>query len=87
MDQYKRMGRLVFREKCEFWVAYFALDKTMNGALELGRIRMALVERPDRKNQFMDTMREVFGDLCQQELGVRPKCLGPEIAPEHERGV
>ena len=66
MDQYKRMGRLAFREKGKFWVAYFALDKTMNGALELGRIRMALVGRQDRKNQVMDTMREVFGDLCQQ---------------------
>ena len=81
-----RIGRLAFREVGDKWVAYYAQDGTMDGAVELGSIAMAFVVRPDRKQQFMDLMRECFADLVQREIGVRPQWCGPENAPENERG-
>ena len=81
-----RVGRLAMREQDDRWVAYYAYVDSMDGAIELGSIAMAFVSRPDRKQQFMDLMRECFSDLVQRHVGVRPEWGGPENAPEHERG-
>lgn len=86
MSEQQRIGRLAMREQGDRWVAYYALDNTMDGAIELGSIAMAFVDRPDRKQQFMDLMRECVGDVIQRQTGTRPNWGGPESAPEHERG-
>ncbi len=87
----KKMGRLSMRREGKWWVAYYAMPDTMNGALPLGRIRMTLVEgdapRHQRNKQgFMDLMREAVSDLIEDAIGVRPEWpTGPQAAPEHER--
>jgi len=81
-----RIGRMALRQEGDKWTAYYARDNTMYGALELGSIRLSFVDRPDRKQQFMDLMRECFADHVQLEVGVRPEWGGPVKAPEHERG-
>lgn len=87
----KQMGRLALRREGKWWVAYYAMPNTMNGALPLGRIRMTLVEgdtaRHARNKQgFMDLMREAVSDMIQDSIGVRPVWPdGPQPAPEHER--
>ncbi len=91
MSDLKKMGRLALRREGKWWVAYYAMPDTMNGALPLGRIRMTLVEgdaaRHRRNKQgFMDLMREAVSDLIQDSIGVRPEWpTGPQPAPEHER--
>lgn len=87
----KKMGRLALRREGKWWVAYYAMPDTMNGALPLGRIRMTLVEGDaprirQNKTTFMDLMREAVSDLIQDSIGVRPEWpTGPQPAPEHER--
>lgn len=82
----EQIGRLAMREQGERWVAYYARNDSMDDAIELGSIAMSFVGRPDRKNQFMDLMRECFADAVQREIGIRPEWGGPVDAPEHERG-
>lgn len=82
MGEKHRVGRLAFREEGDQWIAYFADDGTMQGALELGRIARRFVDRPDRKHQFMDLMRDCFSDTVQSTTGIRPSWGGPEKAPE-----
>lgn len=57
----------------------------MDDALRLASIRLALVERPDRRQQFMDLMRDVVSDIIEEETGQRPTWGGEKRAPEHER--
>lgn len=81
-----QVGRLAMREEGPNWVAYYTVPDSMEGALLLGSIRMgAVTDRPERKQQFMDLMREVVSDLIEEQTGVRPKWGGPHAAPEHER--
>jgi hypothetical protein len=69
----QQVGRLAFRVEGDWWVAYYALPTTMDGAMEMARIRMALVQDQDRKNDFMGEM-----------TGETPEFL-TRSAPEHER--
>lgn len=81
-----KVGRLALREEGENWNAYYALPGTMEGAIFLGSIRLALVQRKDRKRAFMNLMRECVGDILEREVGVRPSWPdGEQPAPEHER--
>lgn len=81
-----QVGRLAMREEGENWVAYYAQTGTMEGAIFLGSIRMGAITRhPERKQAFMDLMRELVADLIEEATGIRPKWGGPERAPEHER--
>lgn len=81
-----QIGRIAFRVEGENWNAYFALPDNMNGAIYLGTMRLALVERPDRKNAFIGLMRDTVGDIMEETLGVRPTWpTAPRPAPEHER--
>ncbi len=82
-----QIGRLALREEGGSWVAYYApFTDSMKNAILLGSIAMtAVVERPERKQQFMDLMREVVGDIVEEIAGGRPLWGGPETAPEHER--
>jgi hypothetical protein len=81
-----QVGRVAFRVEGPNWNAYFALPDSMEGAVYLGSMRMALVEREDRKNAFIAFMREVVGDILEDSIGVRPTWpTPPQRAPEHER--
>lgn len=85
--QYKKMGRLAFREEGENWVAYYALPNTLEGAIFLGSVKMAFVTRDaKRKQAFMRFMREAVGDIIEDATGHRPVWPeGAKPAPEHER--
>ena len=83
---YGQVGRLALREEGEFWNAYYAQTGTMHDAILLGSVRMSfIVGHQERKDAFMDLMREAVGDLIEQATGIRPVWGGPEKAPEHER--
>jgi hypothetical protein len=81
----KEIGRLALREEGNRWVAYYALAGTMEGAITLASIAIADVERPERKQAFMDLMRDVVADILEGKLGTRPVWGGPIRAPERER--
>jgi hypothetical protein len=87
MTDNKQVGRLAFRVEGDWWVSYYALPETMDGALELGRVRMAVVREPFQKDLFMTLMRAAVSDILVDQHGVRP--IWPEPhgrpAPEHER--
>lgn len=84
-DPKAQIGRLAFRVEGDAWIAYYALPDTMDGAIVLGSVAMAVVERDDRKCAFMDFMRDVVGDIIEGKVGIRPSWGGPTPAPEHER--
>ncbi len=82
------IGRIAFREKGKWWVAYLAPSETMDGATEIGRIRMNLVQQ-DRmlEERFIAFIQEAFNVACREALGVTPEYPKPPMpAPEHERG-
>jgi hypothetical protein len=82
----KQVGRLAMREEGDNWVAYYAMPDRMSDAIFLGSIRMGAVRsNPERKQAFMDMMRDIVADIMEEQLGVRPTWGGPETAPEHER--
>lgn len=81
----QKIGRLAFRHEGNFWNAYYADEESMDNALLLGSIRINLVQRPERKQAFMDMMRDVFADICHDAIGQRPDWNDPQTAPEHER--
>lgn len=84
-EEKKQIGRLAFRVEGDWWVAYYAAPTTMEGALELGRIAMRLVEDNGRKTAFMDIMRTAISDFMQDIFGQRPADFITSPAPEHER--
>lgn len=74
------------REEGETWNAYYAMPDTIVGAIFLGSIRMGAVRaNPERKQAFMDMMRDIVSDIIEAKTGTRPTWGGPERAPEHER--
>jgi hypothetical protein len=80
-------GRLALRSEGDLWVAYYALPKTMEGAIFLGSIQLRFVQDPVRKSTFMDLMQEAVSDIIEEITGERPTWPdGPMPAPEHERG-
>lgn len=82
----QQVGRLAFRVEGDWWVVYHAQTATMDGAIELSRISMALVQTDERKMQFIAFMRDVFADLIEMTLGVRPQFpLPPQESAEHEK--
>ena len=83
-----KIGRLALRQEGSFWNAYYALPDTMKGSILLGSIHLgAIIDRPERKEQFMEMMRQVLGDAIEQGTGTRPEWpTPPQPAPEHERG-
>jgi len=81
-----KIGRLALREEGDLWVAYYAMPDTMDGAIHLGSIRMAIVLRQtERKSAFMALMRDAVSDLIFSQTGQRVGWTGPERAPEYER--
>ena len=83
----QKIGRLALRHEGKFWVAYYALPDTMEGALLLGSIAMRFVQDRERKDAFMALMREAVSDILEEKTGQRPTWPEPpQGAPEHERG-
>lgn len=82
-----KIGRIAMRHEGAMWNAYYAMPGTMEGAIALGSIAMRFItENVDRKNAFMDMMREAVSDLIQEQTGARPTWPeGVQVAPEHER--
>jgi hypothetical protein len=80
-------GRLALRVEGDMWNAYFAKPATMDGAILIGSIKMQAVVKEHRKEAFIALMRDVFSDLIEDIVGIRPTWPIPEgePAPEHER--
>ena len=87
MDVKVQIGRLAMRVEGDDWRAYYALNDTMEGALPLGSIRMAIVSIPARKQAFMDLMRDAVADIIEEKVGARPSWGDAKRAPEHERAA
>jgi hypothetical protein len=85
MADASQVGRLALRREGALWSAYYAMPDTMSDAVHLGSIAIVAVEtNPERKQAFMDMMRDVVADLIEDKVGVRPTWGEPETAPEHE---
>ena len=86
MTESIKIGRLAMRHEGENWNAYYALPSSMEEPIFLGSIRMgAIIGNPDRKQAFMQMMREIVSDIIEAKTGVRPTWGVPTTAPEHER--
>lgn len=85
MTDETQIGRLALRQEGDWWMAYYAMADTMEGAIPLGSIRLTAVADPDRKQAFMDLMRSIVSDIIEETTGARPTWSAPERAPEHER--
>lgn len=80
------IGRLAIRVEGDWWVAYYALTDTMEGAFVLGTIKMSFIIHNDKiKQAFMEVMQEAVADIIEEITGKRPSWKGPTNAPEHER--
>lgn len=84
-EQEQQIGRLAMRMEGDWWVAYFAAPTSMEGALELGRIKLRLVEDKDRKEAFMAIFQSFIGELIKEKTGREPSSWDRSMAPEHER--
>ena len=84
-DDKHQVGRLAFRVEGDWWAAYYAKPDSMEGAFELGRIAMRLVQDRARKEAFMTIMRDSISDFMQDIWGQRPDGFITSDAPEHER--
>jgi hypothetical protein len=82
----QQVGRLAMRVEGDWWVAYYAMPNTMDGAIELGRIQMLAVQDKDRRQAFMDIMKAFVGDILEEKLGAKVDWPNPpQSAPESER--
>jgi hypothetical protein len=81
----KDIGRLALRVEGDLWVGYYALPDTMDDAVFLGSIQMQFVQDQDRKDAFMNLMKEAVADILEEKTGERPSWSGLRSAPEHER--
>lgn len=82
----KQVGRLAMRHEGKFWNAYYAEPDSMTDAILLGSVAMRFVETQERRDAFMNFMREAVSDLIQETTGIRPTWPdGPRSAPEHEK--
>lgn len=78
--------RLALRVEGDWWVAYAAQLGTMDGAVEMGRIAMAIVQKPRRKKAFMALMQDGMGSLIADLTGSEvAEWNDPVDAPEHEK--
>lgn len=81
----KKIGRLAMRLEGKMWNAYYALPDSMEGAILLGSIAIALVsDCPERKQVFLGMMSGAVADFMESKLGARPEML-VTAAPESER--
>lgn len=84
-DKQSQIGRIAMRAEGDWWVSYYAMPDTMDGAIELGRIAMRLVQDRSRKEAFMAIMRDAISEFMEDTLGKRPDDFITSAAPAHER--
>jgi hypothetical protein len=79
--------RLALRGEGRWWNAYLAKPDTMDDALQIGSILLSAVEgHPERKEAFMNLMKEVTADAIKAVTGEVPDHWNePQSAPESER--
>lgn len=86
MSSKQQIGRLAMRVEGDWWVAYYAQQHTMEGALILGTISMAIVANKARKDAFMALMQAAISDLLSVAGGLHVHWPNPpQRAPESER--
>ena len=86
MPTKQQIGRLAMRHEGQTWNAYYALTDSFDQAVFLGSIRFRAIEQhPQRRELFMNLMRDLVADIIEDETGVRPTWGGVQPAPEHER--
>ncbi len=77
------VGRITLRTVDEWWVGYYAQPETMEGAIEIGRIHMAMVEVEQVRHLFLETLRAGIGKILGDRVGTAPTF---EIMPtRHDR--
>jgi hypothetical protein len=77
----KLVGRIAMRVQGDWWVAYYAKPGTMDGALELGRVRMAVVaDSEERKHAFVAVVQNWVAESVPEF-----RIAEAQLAPEHER--
>jgi hypothetical protein len=82
MKRKQEVGRIAFRVEGQWWNAYWApRQDSMEGAVHLGSVRMALAAAPAVKASFMDTMKQAFEVATKEALAWG----GAVRAPERER--
>lgn len=85
-EQPRKVGRLAMRHEGNDWNAYYALTDTMEGAIPLGSIKMRFVQTQERRDAFLNFMREAVTDLIKETMGVDATWPdGVQPAPLNER--
>lgn len=79
------VARLALRVEGDWWVAYLAQIGTMEGAEELGRTRMSIIEDPDMKASFMAFMKVAMQMMIEASGNRIDGWHDPVIAPQHEK--
>lgn len=85
MTERTSVMRLAFRVEGHWWVCYCAKPDTMRDAIQMARVAMGLVRDEDRKQRFMDIMKDALGDFMEERFGQRPETWETESGPESER--
>jgi hypothetical protein len=86
MEEKKIPLRLAMRVEGDWWIAYLAPDDTMEGAYQLGSMRLgAVADNPDLRNQFVKLMQEMITNRMGEAFSRTPVWDEPEPAPESER--
>lgn len=81
-----KFGRLAMRVEGDWWVAYYAKPDTMDGALRLGSVHMALARIPEVKQSTLDHFKLVTDHLVKAATGFDLEWpAAPQQAPEHEK--
>lgn len=81
----QQAGRLAMRVEGDWWVAYYAMNETMGGAVEIGRMHMGVVMNADRKAAFMDLCFDAVREFIEAVSGGAVIRHEARPAPEHER--
>lgn len=84
MAEVKKPIRLAMREEGDWWVAYVATTQNMDGAHEIGRIKIGAAKRPAIRRAFLDVMVATL-ETVLGEMGLQPIGWAQGPAPEHER--
>lgn len=81
-----QIGRLAMRAEGDWWIAYYAKMGTMDGALELGRVRMTIAQVPEYKAVTLECYKAIVGGMIANIVGADVAWpLPPQDAPEHEK--
>ena len=78
--------RIALREEGDWWMAYVARPGTMEGALPIASIRMAIVRQSiEHKEAFIELMKDIIEDILTGQGVVIEDWSEPQDAPESER--